>query len=493
MSDTSSIILTGEILPGRNIRDVVPALAQLLKTTEEKAIKCLAGRETVIKHNVPRANVDRYLNALAKVGVGARHEPSLPRVEIAPEQPSAPTHRSNQQPAAQVTPPPAPAIPDLIPMTPASETVICPQCGHQQPKRTLCLQCGCDMPRMRAAKEQMATEARSGPSVYQAPRAMVMDQESDEAEFTPPCFGLSMEGRIGRLRYIAYGWAVVLAVMIVGILAAIAIPAGFKIAFLPLVAVGIVAVWLGLRTTVLRLHDVNLSGKWILFFVLLGAISGAIRSPAIMGISTVLMWLGTLALVVWPGRAEANDYGPPSGPNTTLIKVGAILLIVVQVIGMLSLLKSGDYREQLTASMGAGGRETALDFSNPVYAEVRIKQAVGGRELEMMYLGKMANESDCQKHAAALSASFISGCRECTASPPLCKRTISARDEMIFDNEPIHATYISMAAGDASEREGRIIFWGLTVAEGNQVCDAMRGKLQSMHSGTVSCVRASGG
>lgn len=478
MSDTSSIILTGEILPEHNIRDVVPALAQLLKTTEEKAIKCLAGRETVIKRNVASGDVSRYLNALARVGVKARHEPSVSK-EVPPPA------------ASPLTPEPAVA-PSLVPMAPAVETVVCPQCGHEQPKRTLCLQCGCDMPRMRAAKEQMAAEAKAGPSVYQAPRAMVMDQQDEEEEFTPACFALSLQGRIGRLRYIAYSWVVILMVAVIGILAAIAIPMGLKIAFLPMAAAGVVGLWLGLRTAVLRLHDLNLSGKWILLLIVLGGLSGAVRSPVIMVITTGLMWLGTLALMVWPGRQASNDYGPPSGPNSTLIKVGAILLLVLQVIGTVSLMKSAEYRNQLTASM-TGGKGAALDFSNPVYAEVRIKQSIGGRELEMMYLGKMASETDCQMQAAAMSASFTSGCRECTTSPPQCKRHLSARDEMLFDNEPIHATYISMAAGNASEREGRIIFWGLTVAEGSQICEAMRGQLQSMYQGPVRCIRATGG
>ncbi|HRE18239.1 MAG TPA: hypothetical protein PLW86_14425, partial [Rhodocyclaceae bacterium] len=237
MSETFSIILTGEILPEHNIRDVVPALAELLKTTEDQAIKRLTGRESVIKRNVAGTDVERYIKALSRVGVKARHAPSA-TVE--------------DSPAAMAVVPRAPVAPALEPMrpkgegavTPAGDLVVCPQCGHEQPKRTLCLQCSCDMPRIRAAQAQMQTEEKASQSVYQAPRAALVDYGGDEDEefATPEVLSFSMAGRLGRLRYMAYAWAFMLLVMLGGILAAILLPMGFKILFVPLIAVVIAVI-----------------------------------------------------------------------------------------------------------------------------------------------------------------------------------------------------------------------------------------------------------
>lgn len=520
MSDTSSIVLTGEIMPGHDLDDVVVALARLLKTTEEKALQCLSGKETVIKRNVAEADVAKYLNALSHAGAVARFKPAtpvladLPALASADMVPVLPVEKSSVAPPARAVsaglslqpvadqtasppsePVPAPAAKALEIL----ETVTCPKCGHEQPKRTLCLQCGCDMPRTRAAQQQEKADERAMKSAFQAPAATLVDQESEEDFVTPGVFSFSMAGRLGRLRYIAYSWAVMVPIAVIGILAAILIPrmsGGATLGFVLLAAVGIVAIWLGIRLAVLRLHDVNRTGKWILLLILLFGLGGATMAPTLIIICTAVFWLGSLALMAWPGSGGSNDYGPPCGPNTPLIVIGAVLILILQVVG---LFKAGDtartYTDRSSGLMsGSGGRSgKAVDFSNPVYAEIRVVQSAAGRELEMVYVGKMASESDCEQHAEAMKASFSSGCKDCLIKASQCKQELSPRYAMLFDNTPMSSTYLSMAAGDASEREGRMVFWGLSVAESTQVCQAMKGFVQKAQKGTVRCIQAEGG
>ncbi len=72
MSESASIFLTGEILPGFLKDDVTSDLARLLKTDEHKASSLLCGRETLIKRNATPGDVERYMQALRKVGAVAR-------------------------------------------------------------------------------------------------------------------------------------------------------------------------------------------------------------------------------------------------------------------------------------------------------------------------------------------------------------------------------------------------------------------------------------
>jgi hypothetical protein len=50
--------------------------------------------------------------------------------------------------------------------------------------------------------------------------------------------------------------------------------------------------------------------------------------------STGFMLLGLLALFVWPGGMLGNDYGPPSAPNTVWTVIGAVLFILLSLIGV---------------------------------------------------------------------------------------------------------------------------------------------------------------
>ena len=130
MPDKFNLYLTGHTLTGHEPAAVAAALARLVRLTEAQAAGLLTGRETLVKRDLDAERTAAYLSALAQAGVGARKEAITP------------------PPARQEETAPAPAV----------ETVTCPGCGAVQPKRTLCRQCGANMPRMMAARVEAARQ-----------------------------------------------------------------------------------------------------------------------------------------------------------------------------------------------------------------------------------------------------------------------------------------------------------------------------------------------
>jgi uncharacterized membrane protein YhaH (DUF805 family) len=339
MADTYRIVLTGNALPQANPGDAARSLAALLRLTEAGAANLLTGRETIVKRGLPGEQIDRYVAAIEKAGaavrvvpesapVGAAAVPAVPSVSAAPAAP------------VSVTVAPVAPLSAAVPLALVEETMKCPACGAEQPKRTLCRECGVDMPRMLAAQE----EARRAPppppqaSPYAAPRSQVRDAlPSGEESETPAAMSFSFQGRIGRVRYLAYGLPAYLPMLVAaliggGLMALTRNPAAM---FVPLGLAGLVTLWLALRVLVLRLHDLNRSG-WTALVFLLPVPVAVTGSPVAIMAAFVIIGLMALALTFWPGADEANDYGPPAGPNTLWTVVGAVAVIALSVAGSLS-------------------------------------------------------------------------------------------------------------------------------------------------------------
>jgi uncharacterized membrane protein YhaH (DUF805 family) len=158
---------------------------------------------------------------------------------------------------------------------------------------------------------------------------------------------LSLQGRIGRLRYLAFMWPTV---ALSGVAIATAIvaplfkqPPGIGMIVL-IILVGILWFWMSLRSMALRLHDINRSAKWLLaLFVLQGLCAAFGGGPKMMAICGGLFWVLGLLLIVLPGSEGDNDFGPPPGDNTTLVKVGAALFLAVIVLAVVGNIKYMQY------------------------------------------------------------------------------------------------------------------------------------------------------
>ncbi|MCU0075569.1 DUF805 domain-containing protein [Pseudomonas koreensis] len=152
-------------------------------------------------------------------------------------------------------------------------------------------------------------------SPYAPPRAAVGDRLPEFAPLKP----LSAEGRIGRLRYLA--WSMVLSLVtlpIVSVFALIGLGLVSTDSTTGLIIGGLLAFFLflafaivGILFSIQRLHDIGWSGwLWLL---------------------TLVPFVGSffpLVIMVVPGNTGANRYGPPPPPNSTAVKVLCSLWIV---------------------------------------------------------------------------------------------------------------------------------------------------------------------
>jgi uncharacterized membrane protein YhaH (DUF805 family) len=173
----------------------------------------------------------------------------------------------------------------------------------------------------------------------------------------------SVEGRIGRLRYLA--WTMVLTLVMLGIGSVVAIFAialissdstaglivGGLVAFFLCIAIAVVSI----QISVQRLHDIGWSGwLWLLNLV---PFVGSFFPFVIMCV---------------PGTNIANRYGPPPPPNTTAVKVLSSLWVVVIALGFVGLLAGGFSAIQQEYENAA---ETSYDSGSVTTDEVEAEPA----------------------------------------------------------------------------------------------------------------------
>ena len=163
-------------------------------------------------------------------------------------------------------------------------------------------------------------------SPYAPPQADVAERVPEYAPLKP--FGV--EGRIGRLRFLA--WSMVLNLVTIAVVGVFALSAlalvstdstaglivGGILAFILCVAFLIATILISVQ----RLHDVGWSGwLWLLNLV-----------PFVGSFFPLL-------LVVLPGAGVANRYGAPPPPNSTAVKVLSslwLVLIALMIVGAMA-------------------------------------------------------------------------------------------------------------------------------------------------------------
>ncbi|MBV4488577.1 DUF805 domain-containing protein [Pseudomonas sp. SWRI153] len=188
-------------------------------------------------------------------------------------------------------------------------------------------------------------------SPYAPPRASVGENMPPFAALKP----FSVEGRIGRLRFLA--WTMVLSLVtlpIVGVFALLALGLVSGDSTTGLIIGGIVAFFLfigflivSILFSVQRLHDIGWSGwLWLLNLV-----------PFVGGFFP-------LVIMVVPGNSGANRYGPPPPPNSTAVKVLCSLWIVFLalifaggILGGFSAVQQ-EYESNLESSYDSGSVNT---------------------------------------------------------------------------------------------------------------------------------------
>lgn len=387
MTASYNVILTGEVQPGHAREAALQALAGLMKLPADRVARLLSGRETVVRRAVPQAQVASYLAALRRAGAAARVQavpadgagaiplPVLHEVAseaagngLATELTAAPMARragadaaggsdvaghaarppageqecAQAQEARQVRRPdagpaqaPVAAEPSAGPARVSDGAMQCPACGAQQPRRTLCRACGADMPRVSAARAEAADAAkRPVPSEVRTARGRAPSRAFEHGATcheTPHPLSLSLHGRLGRLRYLAYAFPAYIPVLIGAALGALIGGVGRPTPgfVIPLALGALVTAWLGVRAMVLRLHDLDRSGKWVLAAMVPPAVAALGQSAMAAAATGVMLIVASVLLVLLPGSRGTNAYGAPPGPNTAWTIAGAVLALAL--------------------------------------------------------------------------------------------------------------------------------------------------------------------
>ncbi|SEI00519.1 DUF805 domain-containing protein [Pseudomonas fuscovaginae UPB0736] len=269
MSNTRfKIVFDGTLLPGVEQTTAQFNLAELFKSDIASVEKLFNGRPIALKRDLSATEAQSYLEALRNTGIDARIVEETPTGELS---------------LADVNELPASVPPQAI--------------GESHSPYTT------------------PPASREAYSPYAPPAAKVTD--------TLPTFGplkvFTLNGRIGRLRYLAWSMTAALATLVlimllVSILKGFAVVSGLAI----IVAVAFY-ILLTIQIAVQRLHDIGWSGwLWLLTLV---PIAGYVLP---------------FVLMFYPGNVSANRYGAPPPPNSKAVKVLSIVAtFFVFLIGVL--------------------------------------------------------------------------------------------------------------------------------------------------------------
>jgi uncharacterized membrane protein YhaH (DUF805 family) len=168
---------------------------------------------------------------------------------------------------------------------------------------------------------------------YSAPDAAL--DTGQDVLYQPKIFSFS--GRIGRMRYLAYGIGLnilLMAVMIPlgGMTASMGGEAGMSM--IGMVVIGIfylATVIVSIMFAKRRLNDLNRSGWWFLLFLV-----------------PIVNLLMAIYLVFFPGSGSANNFGPPPTGNSIGVLILGWMMPVVFILGIVAAIAIPSYQSYMS-------------------------------------------------------------------------------------------------------------------------------------------------
>ncbi|EPN36417.1 hypothetical protein A245_40598, partial [Pseudomonas syringae pv. actinidiae ICMP 19096] len=160
-------------------------------------------------------------------------------------------------------------------------------------------------------------QAPQDASPYAPPKAQVDSEHYGHSTLKV----FTTNGRIGRLRFLA--WSMVQCVALVALIALALIVLNWSLVAggLLIAVLVVVFVTIGVMIGVQRLHDLGWSG-WLLLLNLVPFVGS----------------LFPFLIMLLPGTRGANQYGPPPPPNTRGVKVlGIIWIAMIPIISVASI------------------------------------------------------------------------------------------------------------------------------------------------------------
>lgn len=169
---------------------------------------------------------------------------------------------------------------------------------------------------------------------YNAPGAVLSGNMNTDRTYSPEVFAVN--GRIGRLRYIAYSMAIGISLSIVmAIVMAVLSAINKNLALVALVLyVPIIAYYFILA--IRRLNDLGQPGWWSLLQLI----------PFVNLI--FYLWL-----IFARGNDGDNAHGPAPGPNSGLVIAGACVLPLIFIVGILAAIAIPQYAKYVERAKAA--------------------------------------------------------------------------------------------------------------------------------------------
>lgn len=370
MTEQFRVVISGRTISGAPLADITDAVGRVFRLQGEALERMVSGQAMIVARACDKAAAEKLHARLQALDLEARID-ALPAVAPAPAATRlAPPEREQAKPdelfalaGPAVSAPganPAGAGPAVPPAAVAAE-VVCPKCGAAQPKRTLCRQCGLDMPRYLAAQEAAEREARAEREAEREARRQTPGRVGRGAgEPVAGVLGLGFSGRLGRLDYFS-------ASLLSSTLLLLFVLAGAATGKTALAGLGLfLSAIYGIRCIVLRLHDTGKSG-WLALILLVPVLG------ALMG----------LALLFMGGDGDDNEYGSVAtdGAGRRAILV-LVALFVVSGLSYRSLSQSPEKAMRFLEAMSAGQGKSAVaadDDDEPAAARGTVRYASNNR------------------------------------------------------------------------------------------------------------------
>jgi uncharacterized membrane protein YhaH (DUF805 family) len=313
------IVFSGELMPEVALETAKDNLARLFNSDHTRINALFSGSTVAIKRNLPESEADQYLTALHRAGANARKEPE-PGVSLSLEDTEDHRFAASADNTASA----------------ASGEMTCPKCSHRQAKAAECSACGIIIEKFIARQAALSERTppvqplqagdlgRTAHTPYATPLATVAEALPEFGELEV----FSIEGRIGRLRYLAWSLVLMLGALALFGVASMGLAMSEIVGAVLIALVGIGMAVVSVQIGVQRLHDIGWSGwLWLINLV-----------PIVGGVFALLM-------LVIPGTTGANRYGPPAPPNSRAVKVLALLWLLVPLLGILAAITLPAYQD----------------------------------------------------------------------------------------------------------------------------------------------------
>lgn len=305
-TDHYRIVFDGELVPGMSENTVRSNLATLFKSDSAKVDRLFGNGPINMKRDLSAAEADRYVQALERAGAKVRKELEAARrteLSLAEDDP-IPT----QAPVAQIE---------------------CPKCGHAQPVSIQCCSCGIVIEKylarqaLEAESSAHAVKALSAAHPYAPPRTPVGDPIAEHGELRV----FTTQGRIGRLRYLAWSMCLMSTALALWMVASMAMALSAVLGVILIGIFGLGFLVVSVQIGVQRLHDLGWSG-WLM----------------LLNLVPVVGTFFPFVMLLMPGNDGANRFGAPQPPNTKAVKVLASLWLLAPVAGFVAAIALPGFR-----------------------------------------------------------------------------------------------------------------------------------------------------